>query len=355
MARLDRVEYKRWVKAFTDAFDDRGDLDVVVQFGTGHGLDYWTPKDDLERQIEALIRKVDDKALLEPILDEARERKPGNKRLEALATWLRVSVLIEPDDAFDAIRIFGAPMIDRADFRTKLKLLRTDTVPPVLLVHGDRYTGKSWSIRLVNHGARKSDDISLVVVDLTDYEGRVVDAAKLGALIAVEVDSDKDPPEPNEEMDSQWIKQYCGWLRREFKRAGGSWWIVIDDLQKVVLAESAKDFIYALGQQIPTSMPMVRLIIVSYHDADALATGVGSLEIDPVPKLTIDQIGEELANFFAAVYLEREHAAGRDCTADELQGKIAASISAVLANIDNDSPKRLLQMGEAVTRQLAKM
>ena len=354
MTRLDRLEYKRWVEAFTDAFDDRDDLDAVIRFGTDYSLDYWVPDEGLERQIEILIRKIDDKALLEPVLDQARKRKPGNERLKAVAARLDVSLLIEPEDAFDAIRIFGDPMFDRGDFRTKLKLLRTDTVPPVLLVHGDRYAGKSWSIRLVSYGVRKSEDISLVLVDLKDYEGRVVDAAKLGGLITDEVDYEKEPPEPNEEMDSQWIKQYCAWLRREFKRAGGSWWLVIDDLEKVVLAESAKDFVYALGQQIPTSMPMVRLIIVSYHDADALATGVGTLERDPVPQLTMDEIREGLVKFFAAVYLERETAAGRDCTPDELQGRIAASTSAVLGDINMDSPKRLVQMGEAVRRQLAR-
>jgi hypothetical protein len=354
MARLDKTEYKRWVWAFTDAFDDRDDLKRVVGLGTDHSLDYWVPDTNLGSQIEMLVRKVDDKGLLQPLLDAARRERPGNQGLEEISGRLEVSLQINPEEPFDAIRIFGDPMLDRNEFRNKLKLLQTETAPPVLLVDGGRYSGKSWGIRLVTYGARKSEGIKPAVVDLRDYKGRLVDAGTLGELIAHEIDYDMRPPEPNEEQDAQWIRQYCGWLRRELKRLGGDWWIVIDDLQKVTLAESAKDFIYALGKTIPTSMPMVRLIIVSYHDPEALATGVGAMARDPIPRMTINEIKEHLANFFAAVYLERETTAGRDCKREELEPRIAASTNAVVAEIVDTSEKRLAQMGEAVRKELAR-
>jgi Effector-associated domain 1 len=354
MARLDKTEYKRWVEAFTDAFDNRDDLRRVVGFGTDYSLDYWVPDTDLRSQIEMLVRKVDDKGLLRPLLDAARRERTDNRRLEAISARLEISLQINPEEPFDAIRIFGDPMLDRNEFRNKLKLLKTETVPPVLLVDGGRYSGKSWGIRLVTYGARKSNGIKPAVVDLRDYKGRLVDAGTLGELIAEEIDYDKPSPKPSEEQDAQWIRQYCGWLRRELKGLGGDWWIVIDDLEKVTLAESAKDFIYALGKAIPTSMPMVRLIIVSYHDPEALATGVGAMDRDPVPRMTIDEIKEHLANFFAAVYLEREITAGRHLTREELEPRIAASTNAVLAEIVDTNEKRLEQMGEAVRKELAR-
>lgn len=354
MARLSGQEYKNWVAAFQDAFANRPDVAYIVKVAIGKELDQVVIGENVSQEIEVLIRKADDGGWLRPLLEAALERQPERAMLGDLATDFKAATIIEPDSPFDALRIFGEAMFDRSEFRTKLKGLQSDGGAPVLVVHGERYSGKTWSVRLISHVVNRTQGVTMVLVDLAEYEGKVVDAAKLGELIAAESGLGEGP-EPNEEMDSQWIRQFCNWFGREAKGKGDGWWIVIDHLEKVLLGQGATNFLHGLGRNIPMAMPMVRLIVLSYHDPASLAVGIGRIERDEVPKMTIDQIREWLANFFAAEFLARQREAGVVPDLQALQPKVAQSAEAVLSRVTDRSPKRLVQMGDALRDELAQV
>jgi hypothetical protein len=355
MARLNGDDFKAWVMAFQDAFDDFGTFGRLVQIASGgKTLDMIAGIGPLEDMIPAVIRKADGGGWLRKLLEEALEMQGDRQQLRDLRTDLETMMIIEPDSPFDAMRIFGDAMFDRADLRARLRGLQSDGVAPVLVVYGERYSGKTWSVRLISYVASRSKDVTLVLVDMESYAGKPVDAALIGQLIADE-SLFMSPPAPNEEQDAQWSRQYFTWLARNARQAGGMWWIVIDHLEKVALSQSAKDFLCGLGREIPLRVPMVRLVILSYHEPDELEAGVGRVETEYVPILSLDQLKKELATFFAAEILSRHRAAGVAPDLAALQAKVAASTEAVLNRLAADDPRRLVKMAEALRQELKRI
>jgi Effector-associated domain 1 len=355
MTRLLGDDFRAWVTAFEDAFDDLGTFGKVVQIASdGKTLDRIAGRGSLESLIPAVIRKADSGNWLKRLLDEALEIQPDRKQLRALKTDLETMMLIEPESPFDAVLIRGDAMFDREGLRARLRGLQSDAVAPVLVVYGEPYSGKTWSTRLISYVASKNSDLNLALVDLDSSRGKSVDAEVIGRRIAEECFF-KGWPAQNEEQASQWSRQYLTWLANEAKRAGGRWWIVIDHLEKVVLTQSAKDFLCGLGREIPTRAPMVRLVILSYHQPDELEAGVGRVETERVPTLSLDQLKKELATFFALELMSRGRAAKVRLDTEELQLKVATSTEAVLAKLTADDPRRLVTMTDALRQELRRI
>lgn len=354
MARLTGPEYKKWTEAFKDAFDKPASLEFIVRVATGKGLEQVAIGANVEEMIEILIHEADRGGWLKKLLDAAVERLPGNALLDALSVDFAAAMIIEPDSPFDAHRIFGEAMFDREELRKGLRALQSDGAPPVLLVHGDPYTGKTWSARLIRHVADKLDGINFVLVDLEDLKGKAVNAATIGERIALESGLGQSPP-PNEEMDAQWVRQYCQWLGRRAKETGSAQWVVIDHLQKVLLGQGAKDFLHGFGREIPFLMPMVRLIILSYHEPDDLAAGIGRIQRDPIQKMPMLEMRKWLATFFGAELLSQQRNALMVPDLAELRPRVAAATEEVMSHVQDDSPERLVQMGKALRDELARV
>jgi hypothetical protein len=355
MTRLESDDFKAWVMAFEDAFDDLGTFSRLVQIASdGKTLDMIAGAGPLQDLIPAVIRRADGGCWLKKLLDEALEMQPDRPRLSALRTDLETMMLIEPDSPFDAMLIFGDAMFDRAGLRARLRGLQSNAVAPVLVVYGEPYSGKTWSTRLISYVASKNSDLNLALVDMEEFAGQPVDADLIGRRIAEE-SLFNGPPPPNEEQVAQWSRQYVTWLARNARRAGGTWWIVIDHLEKVVLAQSAKDFLCGLGREIPTRAPMVRLVILSYYEPDELEAGIGRVETEHVPILSVDQLKNYLATFFAVELLSRQRAAGIRPDMAVLQVEVAISTEAVLAKLTADDPRRLVTMTDALRQELKRI
>lgn len=359
MARLNGDDFKAWISALEDAFDDLKTFRKLVQIASdGKTLDMVAGDGSLEEVIPTVIRKADIGGWLRKLLDEALALQGDRQQLSTLRADLETMMMIEPDSPFDAMRIFGDAMFDRADLRACLRGLQSDGAAPVLVVYGERYSGKSWSARLISYVASRSEDLTSVYVDMEPYAGTTVDAALLGQLIA-EDSLFTSPPAPNEEQSAQWSRQYLTWLARNARQAGGTWWIVIDHLEKVTLSLSAKDFLCRLGREIPLRVPMVRLVILSYHEPDELEAGVGRIETEWVPILSIDQLKKEVATFFAVELLSRHRAHHRgDGVAPDmvaLQARVAAATEAVLKKWTADDPRRLVKITEALRQELKRI
>jgi hypothetical protein len=361
MARLNGDDFKAWVTAFEDAFDDLGAFGKLVQIASGgKSLDMVAGAGSLEDVIPVVIRKADNGRWLKKLLGEALAVQGSRQLLRDLQTDFETMTIIEPDSPFDAMRIFGDPMFDRSDLRARLRGLQSDGATPVLVVYGERYSGKTWSARLISYVARRIEDVNVVLVDMEPYIGKPVDAALIGRLIAEEAYSAEeafsaDPPSPNEEQDAQWCRQYYSWLARNAKLAGGIWWIVIDHLEKVALSQSAKEFVCGLGRSIPLRIPMVRLVILSYHEPNELEAGVGRVEHEEVPILSLDQIKDGLATFFAIELLARQREAGVAPDLAVLQPKVVASTDTVLKKLTANDPRRLVKLAEAMREELKRI
>jgi hypothetical protein len=355
MARLKDEDFKTWVEAFEDAFVDSETFGRLAQISSdGKTLDLIAGRGPLENLIPAVIRKADDGGWLKNLLDEALAMQPDRLKLRAVKADFETLMFIEPDSPFDATLILGAAMLDRAGLRARLRALQSDAVAPVLLVYGEPYSGKTWSTRLISYVASKKSDLNLALVDMEPSGGKIVDATLLGRLIAEECDY-KRRPAANEEQASQWSRQYLTWLARNARRAGGTLWIVIDHLEKVILSQSAKDFLCGLGREIPIRAPMVRLIILSYHEPDELEAGVGRVETEHVPTLSLAQLKRELATFFAIELLTRNRAAGVGLDMEDLQFKVASSTEAVLGQLTANDPRQLVTMTGALQQELRRI
>ena len=100
---------------------------------------------------------------------------------------------------------------------------------------------------------------------------------------------------------------------------------------------------------------MVRLVILSYHQPDELEAGVGRVETEYVPLLSIDQLKRDLATFFAIELLSRQRAAGKALDKAALQVQVASSTEAVLGKLTADDPRLLVKMAEALRQELKRI
>jgi len=355
MSRLTKEEYKKWVGAFTDAFDSREQLSEVTMEAIGKPIAKVAIGADVEEDIQILIREADREGWLKGLVSSAVAKQSESPQLAAIEREYKAAVLIEPDSAFDAVRIFGEAMFDRDFFRGKLRGLLGMGSPPVLLVHGGRYSGKSWSKVLINHVVNNTDGVDVATIDLKeDFKGKTVDAAGLGRLIA-ERSGFGDPPDVNEEQVPQWIRQYCNWLGNQSKVKGGALWVVIDNFEKVLPGPGAEEFLYGFGNNIREAMPSVRLIVLSHHDPESVTSNIKLIRLDKTEALSLEQMKDWLTTFFGVELLAQQRDNNIPPDLEALQPKVAEATTAVLSQVDGDSEKRFIQMGIALRTELGRL
>jgi hypothetical protein len=355
MPRLTGPEYKQWLAAFGDAFTTENQLEALVLTSRGVGLEEVAIADNVPALIQLVVRTADTQGWLTDLLREAMEIQGDRAQLKALDADFAILSRIEPENAFEAVLVHGDPMFDRKDFRAKLSGLNSPASAPVLLVQGDRYSGKSWSSHLITYVAARAPKEEAIKVALVDFETDdvAIDAEMLGRRISQSAGFGVTTP-PSEEQVSRWVLQYCSEFGTQAKEAGGTVWVVIDHLQKALLGDGAMDFLQGFGKQIPVVMPNVRLIILSFHEREVnrLAAGIGPMERDLAQALTLEEMKDWLARFFgAAVMFKRRN---RQLPTDEASvlPLVNEATDSVLRRVDPASRKRLVQMGNAIRDQM---
>jgi hypothetical protein len=127
--------------------------------------------------------------------------------------------------------------IDRTSLRERLKLLAEHDGDRVLIVTGDRLSGKSYSWYLIDHVARAHQAESYLL-DFSAWSGPPARPTDVMQEVADQLGWQMRPMDPNEPADTQ-VRLLLSWFKGQLRSSGRESWLVFDGLNALTMTEEA--------------------------------------------------------------------------------------------------------------------
>lgn len=223
-------------------------------------------RDTLEIVRRRIIQAAQRKGWTEQLIEELRADAPAN----ALAQLDQLGTIEELEEGpFAHCFADGDPLVDREPLRTKLRDATSEHAKRILIVRGNRHTGKSHAVRHLRYVCSRLG-IPLADIPLRDYRKRPsieVSPTLLGEKIAAALDKDFPALDGKE---ARWSLNFVEWIGRQIKPTRMSLWIVVDDFESekfnnIELPDATHEFIQILAEQIADRLPTVRLFLINYE------------------------------------------------------------------------------------------
>jgi hypothetical protein len=302
-------------------------------------------RDALEVVRWRIIRAAQNKGWMEDLLNELRADAKGNAlaQLDELGTMEELK-----EGPFADCFVDGDPLVDREPLRTKLRDATTDHAKRILIVRGNRYTGKSHAVRHIRYVCSRLG-IPLADIALRDYRkrpGMDVGPTVLGEKIAAALDKDFPLLDGKE---ARWSINFVDWVGRQIKPTRASLWIAIDDFESekfnnVELPDATHEFIQILAEQIADRLPSVRLFLINY-ERDLPNEVTYHVHEDKTPVIT----EEDLVFWFLDYYRNYKP----QVTPEDAAAEAAKRARAVFTDMNALDPKdRLTSMRGALRAQV---
>ena len=260
------------------------------------------------------------------------------KRLDSIGTIEE----IREARFFDACEADRYPLVDRADLRNALRDVAAEDGPRILLVRGDRHSGKSHTLHHLRHVARQLE-VPLAEIQFRLYSP--IDHKLLGGIIAAAAQLQI----PDYFDEKHWTMSFLNWLGPELASRQRRLWIAIDDfeaeyLNNVPLDRDARFFIVNLADRVGGAMPDARLFLINYDEEAKLPDSAKPRIVDENTPVITDA---DLVRFFVA--FARDHVPLQD---DAETAKKAVARAKAVQNAMNPAPhERLKSMRDEVMRE----
>jgi hypothetical protein len=231
--------------------------------------------------------------------------------------------------------------IDRKDLRQALKDLRSPDGPRVLVVTGQRVSGKSYTNELISFLGEKTPKNKTIYMNLDKF---VFEAPNLTEMIGLQMGMDTAGiPQQQDEQKARWIQRLVGWvLARVVNPGDTTYWFVFDGFREKTLLPETRDWIDELAVRAETNVPQCRVVLLNYQENLPLQI------TDYVSREEIKPIGrDELIDFFAQ--LNKDHK--RNYSATDLTSKvdiILAEVDGAIAGKPEITVERLRLVSKAV-------
>ena len=143
--------------------------------------------------------------------------------------------------------------------------LNSSAASRVLVVRGERYSGKSHSRFLVDHLSVNGGGFTPVFVDLEDDDIDKPD--ELAALIVDKMGGDvKQLPSQGFTTTARWGQFIVRAIKEEVQRRGSHFWLVFDGLTKVGLPKETLGIILNLAKKAELEVPQLRVVLLGLAD-----------------------------------------------------------------------------------------
>ena len=253
-------------------------------------------------------------------------------------------------DFFDMCRLGGGHvMVDRLKLREALRDISGPVGRRILIVKGEKKTGKSHSLQLVSYLNQMLGQFVLVVVDLEALKlmsgtTNPIDPMYLAERIVGQLPSGLNLPEPPTDAQwSNWVIRFCD----RFQTYGQTnknreHWIVIDSFNNVPLEQSAFDLIKELARRINFTLPNFRLLLLGYTESlpQSVLPHVAEESIEPICET-------HLIEFFYQAYQQSR------MPLDEQ--KVVDAVQRLFNQLDPNQPDFLERLGPLVSEELTKV
>jgi hypothetical protein len=283
-------------------FREPGALQTFLRDKCGHDLYQFGPAGGTMVDFRsAVVADAVDHEWLDMLLQALIEVAPpqARKLLDTVGTIEE----IREGRFFDACEHDRYPLVNRSGLRTSLREVAKDDGPRILLVRGERRSGKSHTLYHLRHVAAKLG-IPLAEIPLRDYAELPIDPKVLGGIIAARLEW-KIPDHLDEK---RWTLSFLNELEPliappKQRRI----WIAIDDfepeyLKHVPLDPAVRSFIVHLAARIGGAASNARLFLINYDEEVNLPDSARPRMIDDSTRRITD---EDLVRFFASYRRER--------------------------------------------------
>jgi hypothetical protein len=295
----------------------------------------------------AVIQTAQAQGWLLPLVRQVRQDVPDDQELQALEAEL---VPLGPPphvDYFDVCCLAGSRvMVDRKSLRDSLRLLSSPLGRRIMVVTGEKSSGKSHSVQLISYLTAFRGGFSLALIDLEFYREVVsldkeIEPDYIARALVKLLRYDLGPLEPPKDSQwARWVLDFCNDLEARALEDDRCCWVVIDGFGGVPLAQATVDLIKGLAVRINRSLLRFRLILLGYGD---------DFTHDVLPQVmweTIEPIGvRELTEFFGRAYQQLQVPATPD--------KLVATVTRVLTGLDLEQEDFLVQLEPRVSDELA--
>lgn len=220
--------------------------------------------------LQKVVQDAIDEGWIANLVYHAIKQNPGGINLKAF-------VVNHPD--FDAAK--GPPtavdlvmahtlrarryFIDRKDLRAALKELRSSDGPRVLVVTGDRVSGKSYTNELIAFLGERTPRNKTIYMNLDKY---VFEAPNLTEMIGLQMGMDTTQiPQQQDEQKARWVQRLVGWILNRVVNPGDTtYWFVFDGFREQTLLPETKDWIDELCVQAESNVPNCRVVLLNYQE-----------------------------------------------------------------------------------------
>jgi hypothetical protein len=200
------------------------------------------------------------------LLTEALKEAPENPRLKDFAVQFLDTTQPQPLDPLDA-PVVGTNLlfIDREDLRNRMRELRLNKHPHVLVIRGKRYSGKTHSRYLIDHLFdhlwQNGGGFRAVVIDLV--REAITQPYHLAETIIRRINGDVNnlPPQGTDTAE-RWGASLVDTIEYEVRRLGLHVWMVFDNLTKEGLPTETLDWIRHLATRVELDIPELRIVLL---------------------------------------------------------------------------------------------
>ena len=231
--------------------------------------------------------------------------------------------------------------IDRKDLREALKELRSADGPRVLVVNGERVSGKSYTNELISFLSERTPKNKTIYMNLDKY---VFEAPNLTEMIGLQMGMDTTKiPQQQDEQKARWVQRLVGWILARVVNPGDTtYWFVFDGFREKTLLPETRDWIDELALQAETNVPQCRVVLLNYQESlpFQISDFVSREEIKPIGR-------DELIDFFGQ--LNRDHKGNYSPT--DLTSKVdvlLAELDGAIASKPEITVERLRLLNKAV-------
>lgn len=348
MRRLTGPEFKQLRGILNDRFNTVELLDELAIELRGELMDSIATGDNVPNILNKVIANAQAESWLIALIETAKNLGADSDGLQHLLDDLQPAQVLGEGDPYHAhILADGSAFVDREALRKALCALNAGT--NILIVDGEEFSGKSYSVRLIRYIRDRTDNFKIIFVDLADLAAGTdtpIRAEDIAEQIAGQMKLQEDIPSRQNEQDGAWIQRFCVWLTRKLEDDTLVRWIVIDSFNKVLLTQGAQDLIKQLAKRITVNLPTLRLVLLGYQDALALK-GIVYAEF---PHESVMPFGEpELIEFMIKLYGARKKGKQIDFT----QSEVADSVARVLRQVNLNDKRHLAALNAALVQEIS--
>jgi hypothetical protein len=355
--RLVGQDRKMFLQAIEDDFDHISFAELLRKHLNEDLSSYVNPTTMGMRDIAIRIVAVAQQdGWLFGLIEAAHHERKRDPRLRQIYKNFKPHIEASQVDPYEACCLLSEqPMLDRDNLRRELRRLGAGETN-ILVVTGDRHSGKTWTRRLIRHLERTTTAFKFISCDLmrisrgADQNNKEITPQLLAETIVDMLGL--EPIDCGGEQDSRWVQKFCRKLVGQLQDSQRCYWIVIDHFEKALLRQETKDLIRELAFRIEESLPMLRLVLLEYDETEKLRSEIlAPIGYEKIP--SVEQ--KDLVPFFQHLYEELAKSENMTPSSENILDQANQSVQEVWGHINHGASDWMLSLGDCISEEVRRI